>query len=61
MGQLNHIPQTTDEFSFSKAAGGCPKALLRLCTILHGLAVNMLLSSSFLVDFLKIPKVFLNV
>ena len=58
---MSHVPWTTDELSFSNAAGGCPNALPKLCTILHNCVVNVPFSSSFLVDFLKIPKVFLKV
>ena len=29
-GQMNHVPRTSDEHSFSNPAGDCPKALLKL-------------------------------
>ena len=58
---MNHVSWITDEHSFSKVAGGCSKAFLKLCTVLHRLAVIVSLSSSCLVDFFKISEVFLKV
>ena len=44
---MSHVPWTTDELSFSNAAGGCPNALPKLCIILHNCVVNVPFSSSF--------------
>ena len=30
IGQMNHVSRTSDQLSFSNAAGGCPEALLKL-------------------------------
>ena len=56
----NRAQRSADELSFSNTACGCSKALQKLCMILHGLAINVLFCSSFLVDFLKIHEVFLK-